>query len=77
MNQLLYLALLLICPLSMVFMMRGMHGGSSGKQPAALGDAPSAAHVAELEGTVRAHEAAEVPTEEQAETRDLRPLARR
>ena len=52
MQQLLYVALILACPLSMVFMMRGMGGGSHNKSDTIV-DAPAVdARVAELEREV-------------------------
>jgi len=43
--------LVLICPLMMIFMMRGMHGGHG--DSAARHDAPSDDRIAELEQQVR------------------------
>jgi hypothetical protein len=77
MNQLfvLLVPLLLICPLSMVFMMRGKHGGGHDMHAAIPVDEPTAAYIAELEGKVRALEAAEGSGVEAAEGSRVEPTA--
>ena len=65
-GTLLLLALLLVCPLAMIFMMRGGHGHHGGDQPLSLDQLR--ARRSELD--------AEIEARERGESRPARPVPR-
>jgi len=72
MKQLLFFALILVCPLAMMFMMRGHGHGMSDPPQDAADPATTDARIAELEQEVarlRAHEDAMQPRPDQAAPR--------